>query len=170
MFKDYQIFDNFFKDPDKVADRCNDFTYFPSNSNVAWTGLRTKWLKEIDQELFYSTFDNLFPNIFSKNTNLDCVVQACAHLITEEYVHSKEWFHTDDSLLAGVIYLTKNPKPNSGTTLLLDNGTLTVENKYNRCIVYNAKISHAAQGGFGKDLSYCRKTISFFIDSIGETK
>ena len=78
---------------------------------------------------------------------------------TDEYSR-----HTDQSDWAGVIYLTPKPKPHSGTILYnKENMQTNIENRYNRLVAYNSKITHSPGYTFGDDINNARMTLTFFV-------
>jgi hypothetical protein len=112
---------------------------------------------------------------------------------TTEDCHT--WVHHDATMWAGVCYLSPDPPENSGTTLYscrdskifyheegLDDYNqlvgytddlskwkpeITVENKYNRLILYNGACYHrSTTAGFGTDLESSRLFQVFFFNTV----
>ena len=62
------------------------------------------------------------------------------------------------------VYLHPDPPENTGTTLIIDEASHSIENKYNRLISYDAKITHAPTDLFGYNIESGRLTITFFVE------
>jgi hypothetical protein len=60
----------------------------------------------------------------------------------------------------GVIYLNPDPPANTGTILT---DVATVENKYNRYVMYDATKRHAIENSFGNDINNARLVLTHFI-------
>jgi hypothetical protein len=99
-------------------------------------------------------------------------------------------YHYDGQEYAGIIFLTPNPPPQSGTSfyrsihtknmkcqdddsIVFKNGYLdptefeavdVVGNKYNRLVLFDAKMFHAASGYFGTNINNGRLFQLFFFD------
>ena len=74
--------------------------------------------------------------------------------------------HTDSESVdfAGIIYLSPEPKPNSGTSFFADINTKVgeIENVYNRFVFYPSDIIHAPTNPFGDTNENSRLTLTFF--------
>jgi len=141
----------------------------PRFDSPYWKGYRTRDLQEIDMDNYNLIMSKLLQNIFGSFTlsQIEFDAETHFHLMTKDFVFTDTWFHSDASkFIAGVLYLAKNPSPNSGTTLLIDGEKVSIENKFNRLIVYNAGLTHSAEGCFGDSLENCRATFIFFIRNI----
>lgn len=76
----------------------------------------------------------------------------CEQHLEEGYNLETDAWHQDlGSTCAGVIYLNKNPEPNTGTLLNIDEEIVTIENKFNRLVLYDASILHRVQNTFSLD-------------------
>ena len=111
-------FDNFFNRPDEIREFALSLN-FEQPSNSAFPGKRTQPLHLISQnyfELFTKKVLSLFP--VSDDCCYDC---ATYFQLIEPYETSgvkAGWVHSDDeSILAGVIYLTPNINLNNGTSI-----------------------------------------------------
>ena len=58
-------------------------------------------------------------------------------------------FHKDDCKYAGVVYLYPDPPENTGTTLIIDETSHSIENKYNRLLAYDGYNIHGPSNFFG---------------------
>jgi hypothetical protein len=175
------VVDDFYKYPDKVRDFAlrQNFLAHPEYHK----GRRT--------EIVYR-FPNLksrFENILGcKITNwrehgVNCCFQSC--VAGEQIV-----YHYDTQQYAGIIYLTPDAPPDCGTTFYrskitknskMDNdfdkvfktglydGTQfdvvdVVGNKYNRLVLFDAQMIHAASAYFGNNINNGRLFQMFFFD------
>jgi hypothetical protein len=73
--------------------------------------------------------------------------------------------HTDGIYdYAGVLYLTPNPPPNSGTVFYDGDKEIGyVENVYNRLTLYPATIPHRIKESFGDEITSGRLVYTVFI-------
>jgi hypothetical protein len=110
------IVDNFLNNPDSIRNWALTQEFIPDPKGQ-WPGLRTKPLYEINPELAESiTFKyfNLFFNLYTDESKW--VVDSRFQIITGN--SGQGWVHQDsDSRLTGIIYLTPNPDPESGTSI-----------------------------------------------------
>lgn len=139
------------------------------NGGRNWFGYRSNFLYEINYDLFSSIFNEIFSKVFShyKFSEINYYVDAHLHFLPQSCQGSDEDYHRDTSVMAGVIYLNKDPAPESGTVLILPNeNCCRVENKFNRLVLYNADILHRPQNGFGSRLDDCRLTLTFFVRKL----
>ena len=114
------IRDNFFTNPDEIVELANKFEYY-SQANGDWPGKRTKNLLEVDPNFFnhicgrilnnyynYSPIEYTFSAFFQKSSPYD----------GDKYdLKNLGWVHVDQGIFGGLIYLTKNPEENTGTSL-----------------------------------------------------
>lgn len=157
------LIDNFFDDVDSIRNLALSIPYNRSSNNTGWKGYRIA----VKDHAIGNYIKNRLIEIDKKFENL---------IISELYFHysledtkkemkdfSKNRLHKDLTQLAGVIYLTPEPKENSGTSLHFDNGEEEIfENVYNRFILYDGGITHGAQDTFGDTINNARLTITIF--------
>ena len=179
MLTQLTIVDNFFDNPEEIIDialKQNYYTYdchpLGAKSGV-FEGYRSDQLSVIEPELFKQVnqkfFEKTIKNTLTPNVAwaCDCQFTSYFHYLTENSIYNDSWKHKDhEVILAGVIYLNENPAPNSGTSLWNSQGKHTIPNEFNKLVLYNASDVHSANGGFGKDLSDARLTITFFVTEI----
>jgi hypothetical protein len=166
MFKDYYIVDNIFEDPDSIVEKSCSLHYYKDTDvdkpNGKWAGQRTKIIDDIDANFFNDMFVPILSTLrFNDEVDIEYSVESYFHLLGSDKVPTNDWFHKDQALLAGIVYLNKNPPSLSGTTLIINNNKLYIENVYNRLIIYNAGLEHAPTNSFD-----VRKTLTFFINGI----
>lgn len=195
------VIDNFYSNPDEVREYALSQLPFPYLCSIP--GERSAGVNPILSTELKSTFEDLLGkkitqwNTFSgkdfwkgepENMN------TCFQMILET---EQSWVHHDDNEYAGVIYLTPNPNPNSGTGLFRhketgiseydptdpstdlnlheDRWDLSkwelideVKNVYNRLVIYKGKHYHRSMiPGFGKNYLEGRLTQVFFFDTEG---
>jgi hypothetical protein len=116
--------DDFFSDPDLIRNFGLSIKKNPSIDGK-WPGLRTPNLWEINSifhnqfllKVFSAYFDLRYTNVKWKNSNVH-FQQVKKFDSDENNVKNCGWIHRDsDTDLAGLVYLTKNPNLNSGTSL-----------------------------------------------------
>ena len=173
MIKDLIIKDNFFPDPQKIISLAKKQEYFEPTEKRHWSGMRSKLLNDvlsnqdmqliwepISKHVFHSALDGGSEYTFEYNANL------YFHYLDENVKHTTNFFHKDNSLMAGVVYLAKNPQNNSGTVIIENGNEHRVDNKFNRCVLYNSNFFHAPLDGFGKTLEDARLTLVIFFHEI----
>lgn len=187
MIKDLIIIDNVFENPDEIVSLSKKQKYYykdnhPSlelpeaklnNYKLHYAGIRTEPLNFINQDLFLNLnkqiLNKVFSRCFTEKVSYKYLSQIFFHLITKDDVKNSS-LHIDPHVkYAGVVYLNKNPNKNLGTILKKDNGEeMTVENKYNRLVFYNANILHGPQLEFENQES--RLTAVLFYKEISYSK
>lgn len=170
------IKDNIFENPDKIRNIAINSKYKEprtikyTKTNIryidGWRGYRHKITNFTDlDELekisisisnFYS-IENFFIEYYFHYT-LEKTKKTCFPSFEERK------YHTDNSDYAGVVYLSKNPPKNSGTTII-NNSNIKKEcdNVWNRLICYPSTYLHAPSDLFGNDINDGRMTLVFFI-------
>lgn len=127
MYYPLVVIDNFFQDPDKIVEMANSHRFYPaSDFGGAWPGSRTKSLYEIE-EPFYDYLTHRILNIYydvggreeSTLFQFDMRFQKIKPYSENQYdKKNRGWIHKDTlSVFGGLIYLTKNPEPDTGTTI-----------------------------------------------------
>lgn len=93
------------------------------------------------------------------------------HITTEKTRYSlddfsQQKFHMDDdSIVAGIVYLTPDAPLSAGTSILDgdENKFLNIQNKYNRLVAYEGNRIHGLSDVFGDTDETGRMTFTFFI-------
>jgi len=176
------VIDDFYKNPDPVRELGlrQDF-----NVSGNYPGLRSKpfksggvkealefWLRRPIEEKSWNSID--YNGAFQYATK-DAVT----------------WIHCDKfNEFAAVVFLSPNPSPHTGvafyqhketgdyrwndeTGSMLDNKGSAwdewevadrVENRYNRCVIFDSQLFHAAEGYFGDNLENARLFQTYFFD------
>ena len=114
---------NFFPDPDKIVKYAKTLKY-EQDPDGRYPGVRTQSLNNIDPKFFniiahalFSPFYNYSKEAISWKNLYICFHKNVPYSKSFDDIRNKGWIHKDDSLLAGMIYLTKNAFPESGTAL-----------------------------------------------------
>jgi len=104
----YKIMDEFFDNPDEVRNFALNQVY-EKDLIGNWPGTRTREIAHIDNFFYTSLFNFLefSPSEYNISSNFQ---------ITDES-YDQGWVHKDKSIYTGVLYLSKNPIVNSGTSL-----------------------------------------------------
>ena len=159
-----KIIDNFLESPGLWRSFALQQEYTKDQSG--YPGKKSKTLDELSDSIFHSFAEKLVPHVNGKNNFQRLKIQF-AYTILNEFsnnVHQDEPFYN----VAGLIYLNENAPANTGTVFfnkavsgeLVE--TITVENVYNRMIIFDPAQWHAIVGTFGDDLESSRLTITFF--------
>lgn len=67
---------------------------------------------------------------------------------------------------AGVIYLNKNAPKNYGTSIVLSDRKIDIENVFNRMVIYPTTMFHSLSGSFGNNIFNARMVVSIFFNLI----
>ena len=188
MIKDYIVIDDVLDDPDELVWLSRNISYYskekqgidgitikdmragPAFAASKWRGYRSDFLHEIDQSIFQKVFNTIVNKIIGNlksNTQYRYSVQSHLHFAPALIPYYDAWWHEDTGcLLAGVVYLNKNPEPDSGTILRLNGQEIITENKFNRLVLYRSNIEHRPQKCFGDNVENCRLVLPMFFNEI----
>jgi hypothetical protein len=157
------IIDNFLTNPDQIRQDALDLTYTKAEPNSpGWRGFRCLYTNMVGDEVYElikDKLEELDPIEFS-----GALMRCYFHYTINEDMSST--IHTDGVFdYAGVLYLTPNPSPNSGTVFYNDNNEEIdyVENVYNRLTIYPSNIPHRIKESFGDDLTNGRLVYTIFL-------
>jgi hypothetical protein len=136
--------DNFFENPDKIRDFALSLE-FQKSDNKAWPGKRTKALNLISENYF-----NLFCRKFlalsfdlKRYQDFSWNIETYFQMIEPgEYCDVDQgWVHVDDSMYAGVIYLTPEMDLDCGTSIFrpksIVKSTSNLEEKHEMFLNFN---------------------------------
>ena len=179
----YLVIDNILEDPDDFLKITKELRFFsskiknPLNSNgEQWKGYRSEMLTKEQKQKYLNQIIKKTISVFFPESKIDISLnvemRTSFHYMSKEFAlgERESWNHVDGTdLFAGVIYLNKKPKKNSGTILYNGDEKIVVENKFNRMLLYRSDIEHSPDVGsaYGKGLSDSRLTLVFFINRIG---
>jgi hypothetical protein len=170
-FEGVEIVDDFFENIEDIRELSLNAEYkrHQDVKNVGWKGFRADITKETYPELFdymHRRLHRLNPKFIGKKILLHFhySLESTKDLCYPSFEEIK--LHKDPTNWAGVIYLTPNPKSDSGTSLFSDDKRIAnhVENIYNRLILYPSNILHGPQDMFGETIEDGRMTLTIFIE------
>jgi len=130
-------------------------------------GLKSKTLDDLNLEIFHSLAGKVIQHVSGKHSFNRLKVNFASSLTgnnsTDIVPHQDEPFYN----IAGVVYLNENPPAGSGISFykMTPEGfvkTITVENKFNRMVIFHPSLWHAPDGHFGNDLKTSRLTMTLF--------
>lgn len=114
--------DDFYPNVDTVREFALAQEYEPSDGGF-WPGERTRHIHELNPE-FFDFFTQRVMSVFYNFTSEDVTWNISSHFQRfppysndNTSLTNVGWTHRDTALFAGVIYLTPNPNPNSGTSI-----------------------------------------------------
>jgi hypothetical protein len=159
------IEDNVFSNPFEIRNFLLSISYNRSSQNTGWKGFRSNLLNDkIEESLIekikvHLNLDKIksyhfYGHYSLENTKLQCFPDFYSYGI-----------HTDPSEYAGVIYLNDSPKKDCGTSFFdtHKNMIFSVDNIFNRMVIYNSNLYHRPTDLFGKDIYDSRLTLTFFL-------
>ena len=116
-----KIIDDFFDDPDSVVSLSETMEF--SLKNPQWPGVRTQDLRKHApnvKDMFVKHICDNYPrlNPFELNRDFRSGFQKITSFSKDQYdLKNKGWAHRDtNTLWAGILYLNKNPEPDTGTS------------------------------------------------------
>ncbi len=155
------IIDNFLEDPDRVRQDAIDLTYTQAQpDSTGWKGFRCLYTNMVGDELMELIESKLIELNFAQPLFLRCYFH---YTVKEDMTKTT---HTDTSFdFAGVLYLSPNPAPNSGTVFYNENDEEIdyVENVYNRLTIYPSNIRHRIKESFGNSKTTGRLVYTIFF-------
>ena len=174
MISDLIIIDNVFENVQEIIEQFNKTEMFNRLENEEsyleqWCGYRSHNLYKYNPELIQKSINTILKKTLnSKNYNnhsFEWKGDAVFHLLEDSPKQNDSWFHKDSVTMACIVYLNEDAQKNSGTEIIINDEKKIVENKFNRAVIYNARLMHAAQGGFGRGRN-SRLTLNIFIDEL----
>lgn len=181
MLIDFIEVKNVFDNPDEIIEFARHQEYLTKENHdtlqkTFYSGLRTRALSVINEQMYHhinnqiftKCIEQLYPDTSNKILyGFAFETSTFFHLLTEDNQFEESWTHQDpDCIWAGVIYLNKNPKPNSGTIVYRNGEKVVVDNEFNKLVLYSPTYDHASQSGFGTNLDDGRLTITFFVNAF----
>jgi hypothetical protein len=160
---EYILKDNFFYNVDEVRKIALRNDYLKSNKNTGWKGYRSELLDESIKNYIIENLIKINPTFI----NVEFIFYFHYSLDNTKQELNDFWlqrFHKDDEDWAGVIYLNEIPKMESGTILFDENNKnpTTIENVYNRLILYKGNLLHGVEDTFGNNIEDGRMTLTIF--------
>lgn len=135
-----------------------------SRTDVGWHGYRSDELTFIDPVIAGNVSRQVHKKVLNNRISGYYVQRNYFHYSTQEIQYDDTWWHRDSSALAGVIYLSPDPEPESGTLIKIRDQIITVDNVFNRLVLYDANLIHRPQRCFGNSINTARLTMTIFVD------
>jgi hypothetical protein len=156
------IIDNFLPNPNQIREDALELTYTKAEPNSpGWKGFRCLYTSMVGDELTELVREKLI-ELDSKfdDTFLRCYFHYTLNEDMSDTIHTDGVFD-----FAGVLYLTPNPPPNSGTAFYNHNNEEVdyVENVYNRLTIYPSNIRHSIKESFGDNITNGRLVYTVFF-------
>ena len=115
------IVDNFFEDPDGVVELAENLKWYPPTKGN-WPGERTKQLHAEDNRFFnyfgeklHYLYHDKIPNYWEMQTHFQKIKPFSKDKWDKR---NQGWIHSDvDTWFGGIVYLTKDPEPDTGTSV-----------------------------------------------------
>ena len=119
------IVDDFFEDPDAIVKMANELKYYPPDTGN-WPGMRTKQLHVVADRFFHYFGEKVHLLFHDKSPtywNMQTHFQKIKPFSEEQYDPlNRGWVHQDiDTYFGGIVYLTKDPEPDTGTSIYKTN-------------------------------------------------
>lgn len=183
------IKDNFFEDPDWIRNYAlsGKVQYWPGGehpSGANYPGMRSNALNLIENAIFEEVANGIYDILgvdYSTPSYIESFLQYCVADDGNSWVHRDTLYFNPTHV--GLIYLTPDPPPDSGTILYqapadyvygrdpeLDSGNpddykikKVLDNKYNRFVMYDPDEFHKSDQYFGTNIRDGRLFIVFFM-------
>lgn len=183
--KDITIIDNFYKYPFKIRNYALQQQYKDHNTLYKTKYFNPKMLScRYEVANFIKHLEKIHGKtinrqIWDKNTNIES--NGFFQYVT---LFTKPVIHHDAKSSSGLVYLSPNPKSNTGTSFYVHKQTgifkkqlndvessnknewkkyFTCFNKFNRALFFDGKLYHCSDGGFGISKSTARLYQTFFF-------
>jgi len=144
---------------------CEQTTKISGIKNT-WPGLRTTTVNELDTDYANIVLSRI-SHIARTNFGIPDNIQIASSFQLTRMNDGNSWIHKDDdSLVAGILYLTPNAPIDSGTIFYTEPPHKEIDiigNVYNRLVMYRSDIYHKSNKYFGSGLRDGRLTQVFFI-------
>ena len=114
------IVDDFFSDPDAIVEMAESMNFYNPNTGN-WPGTRTKQIYVENETFFnylgvkiYSLFYDSTPDFWNLQAHFQKIMPFCEDKYDKK---NRGWIHQDDTWFGGIVYLSKNPEPDTGTSI-----------------------------------------------------
>jgi len=175
--KDYLIIDNFFDNAKHIREFALKQNFYTKENHPYketlgnFSGNRTDFINNLNKDMWQEVSKNILSaiSIFLNKQDFEWV-SWISFSYTDKNITLPAW-HIDgqDSYsnyknkIAGVVYLNQQPIKNSGTLIKIDNEIKTVENIFNRLIIYPTNKEHTVCGSFGETKNDSRLVMTIFF-------
>ena len=160
------VVDNFYKNPDTI--RAFAYQKEFKHNNTHYKGMRTS------ETFLFEGLKEEFESLIQEKITLweEHQFNGCFQVTSAE---NQQVYHCDENHWAGVIYLTPDPPPESGTFTSTFSGGFydstkfdlvdKVGNLYNRLVLFKSTRIHSAGPYFGTNLGNGRLVHLFFFNT-----
>lgn len=158
------IIDNCISNIDYFRENALSLSYTKSDKGYGWKGWRCLTESEISIQLIRTISKKLCE---VDNKFFEAEYRYYFHYLLEENNNNIDKIHKDyNSDYAGVLYMTPNPIPDSGTLIYNDFKEIvkSFDNIYNRLVIYPSNDWHAVNKSFGNDINSSRLTFTIFCN------
>lgn len=110
------IIDDFFEDPNLIRSFALE-QEFKLAEDLKWPGFRTACISTLNIELFDHINKRFLLSFYDEESvkGIQIGTSACFQSVPSNMVGG--WVHRDDSLISGIVYLSPNAHPDSGTSI-----------------------------------------------------
>lgn len=150
------IIDSALRNPYLVRAAALELAYTVSD---LYQGYRSPPLQSVRPELYTSLCEEIFPLKVPYHVHLQF------QWIPESYASGTQHQDNPQITTSGVLYLTPKPQADSGTGFLLADGEFSVDNQFNRLVLFDSQTVHSAQSYFGTTILDSRLTLVIFSSS-----
>jgi hypothetical protein len=168
---DIIVIENLFSSPNEITRLAMSHHFYKLNDHpldsgtqITWNGTKTLPLDKIlSKPLYDNIINKILENVGMPNANN---IISAFRSFTENEQSNETWLHTDNTKIAGIVYLNnvypKNPSEH-GTLIIKNNEQIIVPYEYNKLVCYPSNYLHRPLSGFGNSLETSRLTLNFFI-------
>ena len=168
----YLVIDDYFENPNEIRNIALNGTYYTKENhpgNISdFPGYRTNYINEWDLNLYNFLLNKQLDNVkslidtsqFTEYWTKFSFSYTDKNIPLIEHRDFSDGFNGFKKFFGGVIYLNENPPKNTGTIL---KGLTTIENKFNRYIMYDATKIHCIENSFGENVNDSRMVLTHFI-------
>jgi hypothetical protein len=165
IFQPIKIVDDFLEAPEIWRDYALKQEYIKDQSG--YPGIKSKTLDELNVNSFHELAGKLILHMNEKKSFKRLKINFVSAIKEDEIKilnpHQDEHFYN----VAGVIYLNQSSPENTGTSFYTEtpNGlvkTITVENVFNRLVLFHPSVWHSPDKFFGNQINDSRLIITFF--------
>ena len=163
--------ENFFSDVEEIRNISLTSRFYSPNEikrRVNSRGYRTKELSNFKNELLDQSKKCILDEILKIFKLKSISIETFFHLTFSDTKNTlnnfdkNKWHRDINYNYAGIVYLTPNPPKNSGTSIIIDDKQIDVQNHYNKMVAYPSHLTHAPTDLFGDTIQNGRMTLTFF--------
>lgn len=169
IFQPIKVVDDFLEAPEIWREYALKQEYIKDQSG--YPGVKSKTLDELNINTFHTLAGKTMLHMNEKKSFQRLKVNFVSAIKDDEIKilnpHQDEYFYN----VAGVIYLNQTPPSNTGTSFYNETSmglvkTMTVENVFNRLVLFHPSVWHSPDGFFGNQITDGRLIITFFGTAV----